>query len=524
IEARLYTVSRGILPIYVKSYYCRKCHTRYMPNYKVTGASEADAERVYFEELPHIMGATRTSYFEVKLIEVFQQAMVTLHASASGIVQWYNDGLQTPATNVPNNFVLNNKLTAELVYEAFFLHGLILDAYNRGVSLTLPNGGEQRDRMDRALEERNKRMVGMGQEFWAHRCKICMQLFQGSDGKIYAADAGTMDGVTMGFPCCSVEGICHIDLKTPKERFCPSHSDRKDKCFVAGCDLPPDKENKSLACSTPAHHERELEVRRRTHKGMRELLSRYLRRPWGEQDESSAVSTTESQPTAISDDPMPQTEGIELNVGTLFKAHNILGKVLGQLNRKWTHNEQLFVRPCGVIVSRCTFYHAESLTASADFLKVTFPTSRYPNCLPSFIFYDNNCSLLHHLWKQRDAYFNKTGMVVETWHAQSHKETDEFCRNWCLPSRFPELMKEGKKGGKEWRFNASAAEQANGWFGSYHPIVREMPCVRYNFYLDEMITLRNWVTVAKLEERGKAPVLVPEHVLKAEVVLIPGAN
>ncbi|KAK0421495.1 hypothetical protein EV421DRAFT_1917501 [Armillaria borealis] len=127
-----------------------------MPNYKVTGASEADAEHVYFEELPHIMGATRTSYFEVKLIEVFQQAMVTLHASASGIAQWYNDGLQTPATNVPNNFVLNNKLTAELVYKAFFLHGLILDAYNRGISLTLPNGGEQRDHMDRALEERNK--------------------------------------------------------------------------------------------------------------------------------------------------------------------------------------------------------------------------------------------------------------------------------------------------------------------------------------------------------------------------------
>lgn len=57
---------------------CTECHTRYMPNYKVTRASEADAERVYFEELPYIMGATRTSYFEVKLIEVFRQAMVTL--------------------------------------------------------------------------------------------------------------------------------------------------------------------------------------------------------------------------------------------------------------------------------------------------------------------------------------------------------------------------------------------------------------------------------------------------------------
>ncbi len=73
---------------------------------------------------------------------------------------------------------------AELVYEAFFLHGLLLDAYNQGASLSLPNSGEQRDRMDKALDERNKRMVGTGQEFWAHRCQICMQLFEGPDGKI----------------------------------------------------------------------------------------------------------------------------------------------------------------------------------------------------------------------------------------------------------------------------------------------------------------------------------------------------
>ena len=31
------------------------------------------------------------------------------------------------------------------------------------------------------------------------------------------------------------------------------------------------------------------------------------------------------------------------------------------LTRRWTHNEQLLVRPCGVIVSRATFFEAESL-------------------------------------------------------------------------------------------------------------------------------------------------------------------
>ena len=36
-------------------------------------------------------------------------------------------------------------------------------------------------------------------------------------------------------------------------------------------------------------------------------------------------------------------------------------KLKTMLTRRWTHNEQLLVRPCGVIVLRCTFYQAESL-------------------------------------------------------------------------------------------------------------------------------------------------------------------
>ncbi|PBL01432.1 hypothetical protein ARMGADRAFT_1043343 [Armillaria gallica] len=382
-------------------------------------------------------------------------------------------------------------MTGEMVYDAFFLHGLLLDHFNGHSRLSVPHRGLQRDRLTAALEERNIRMVGTGQEHWAHRCKICMHLFRGEDGKLYSVDAGTMDGVTMGHTCCSIEGICRVLLATPKDRFCPSHSDRKNKCFVAGCDQPPETINKSLACATPAHRDRELELRRCTQKGMKELIARYLRRP---RSETEAEETT----TPTSGDA---------------------GEV-GRLNRKWTHNEQLFVRPCGVIVSRCTFYNAESLTACNDFLKVTFPTSKYPNCLPSFIFYDNNCQLLRHAWRQEDTYYNKTGMVVETWHAKSHKETDEFCRQWCLPSRFPELMRVGRDGKPGWRFNASSAEQANAWFGGYHPIVREMPRCRYNFYLDEMITMRNRAVVAKLEARGESPMLVPEEVLREQVVLM----
>jgi hypothetical protein len=37
-------------------------------------------------------------------------------------------------------------------------------------------------------------------------------------------------------------------------------------------------------------------------------------------------------------------------------------KVKGKLARSWTHNEQLFVRCCGVIISRATFFGSEGIT------------------------------------------------------------------------------------------------------------------------------------------------------------------
>ncbi|KAK0217792.1 hypothetical protein IW262DRAFT_1463032 [Armillaria fumosa] len=486
-EARLYALTRGVLPIFVKSYYCHKCKTHFNANYQVQDAQQPEARRIYYDEMPEVLEVEETVFMEVRLIEAFRELMATLHASASGIAQWYNQGIATVATNVPNNLKYHAVMTGEMVYDAFFLHGLLLHHFNQHSRLSVPHGGQQRDRLMEVLEERNIRMVGTGQEQWAHRCKICMHLIRGPDGKLYSLDAGTMDGITMGHTCCSIEGICKELLATPKDRFCPSHSDRNNKCFVAGCQEPPDKANHSLACATPAHREREVELRRCTQKGMKELIARYLRRPRSEAEGSESTGPTVN-PTEATTTPGRAAQ-MEALFGVLLHAPKALNTVVGRLNRKWTHNEQLFVRPCGVIVSRCTFYNAESLTACNDFLKVTFPTSKYPNCLPSYIFYDNNCQLLRHAWKQRDTYYNKTGMVIETWHAKSHKETDEFCRQWCLPSCFSELMTVGHDGKPKWRFNASSAEQANAWFGGYHPIVREMPRCRYNFYLDEMITM-----------------------------------
>lgn len=66
---------------------------------------------------------------------------------------------------------------------------------------------------------------------------------------------------------------------------------------------------------------------------------------------------------------------------------------------------------------------------------------------------------------------------------------------------YPELMRPDGT----WYFNTSAAEQTNVWFGAYHSICREMIAVKFNFFLDEMIRLRNELTVAKLRAGGHNP-------------------
>lgn len=116
---------------------------------------------------------------------------------------------------------------------------------------------------------------------------------------------------------------------------------------------------------------------------------------------------------------------------------------------------------------------------------------------------------------QGDTYFSKCALPVDVFHYKSkHKKTDTWCTQHCNPALWPELMT--PEGG--WRFNSSAAEQANAWFGGYLAIVREMRVDRFNFFLDEMIRRRNVLTLADLKDQGQAPYLIPRKYMLQELV------
>lgn len=102
-------------------------------------------------------------------------------------------------------------------------------------------------------------------------------------------------------------------------------------------------------------------------------------------------------------------------------------------------------------------------------------------------------------------HFQRCALPVDVFHMKSkHKESDDFCNRWCNPALFPDLISNGK-----WRFNSSAAEMTNIWFGGYQAIVRDMRVERYNFFLDEMIKRRNRMIVGDLRHRGKRPYDIP---------------
>ncbi|KAG2036145.1 hypothetical protein BDR03DRAFT_934617 [Suillus americanus] len=241
-----------------------------------------------------------------------------------------------------------------------------------------------------------------------------------------------VDGVTVGHPCCSVCN-CHIPLSNNHHQFCPTHSSNDSNCSIIGCDLPVISGHRT--CLTPAHQH--VEKTYQLHGQLRFQLQECLTR--------SRVAHPNDA----------------------------------------THNEQLMVAPCGMMIARQTFFGAEGVVTVKDFIKNIYAG---PNAMkPDHIFFDNNCTLSKMV--KDDPFFEEIGLLVDVFHFNcKHSQSDTYCQENCNPADYPELLGDNGKG---WHFNSSIAEQTNGWFGGYHSICHEMLAHKFNFFCDELILRRN---------------------------------
>ncbi|KZT51760.1 hypothetical protein CALCODRAFT_442621 [Calocera cornea HHB12733] len=482
--AALYTLNNGAYPISTTSLKCRSCNTRYYINYARQQGPNQTWYRLYYQGMPTVLQSEKHLFFEEKLCQVFRSYTVLSHASASATAQFYHNTLA-------NNHIFNTGsyspplLRSEYISDLFDLYSLLLHHSEQGTQLALPDSaGSQSERLMAAMLTRNHFMAANGQEQWAHSCQGCRKFFD-REGEQYMLSCAVTDGVAIGRPCCAVHN-CTNPLSTNRTRYCLPHSTMETLCSVESCQAPVEPGHKT--CSSSQH---------------RQLEENYYAAG------QSALLLRDRLDRARSYSREGDTPDLGLPSGPR-RARKTDNDLKARFGRRSTHNEQLVVRPCGIIIARGTFYGAESLSSVAEFLRGVFPTQK---SMPDVLFYDNNCRLHQYLAGRGpiQQHFSKTALVVDVFHFKNHHSTkDVYCTTHCNPMAFPQLYDPETE---RWTFNSSACEQANAWLNNFHGIVREMLPVRYEFFLDEVIKARNRFLVDELRRNRQGPYLIDRRLL-----------
>ena len=178
-----------------------------------------------------------------------------------------------------------------------------------------------------------------------------------------------IDGVTIGHPCCSVHN-CHIPLRSQRDRFCPQHQGLNKQCAIKGCTLPAAKGSK--VCDLPLHAAVEKHhLARGT--AMFKLQGRLQR------SRMAGAGDVNLEVIEEGGDPLDEEEFEVDEHGRIVEKEDTgpddcpdkdmaapkTQKLILQVGRGRTHNEQIIVCPCGIITARVTFYGAEAVTSVA---------------------------------------------------------------------------------------------------------------------------------------------------------------
>ena len=335
----------------------------------------------------------------------------------------------------------------------------------------------------------------------------------------------------MGQPCCGVFR-CQEPLQNNGHRFCAAHFTSHDICAVVGCDNPVlevavvnpidghlshPKVTKKKTCSLPLHQEMEKKHHECSTGSFlyKERLQRAkISQPVDSFSNSRHVPEQDIQEdfeTFAVNDQDNVTMHTQKNtgmVGTLdhdvlpvpCPSKSVTGNQMlkAQFGSQRTHNEQTLVRPCGVIYARATMFGAEAVSNFLVMVKNAFSVPGAQK--PEHIFYDTNCDARQQA--EKDPWFKGIGMCVDAWHFHNkHAVTHQYCQLNCNPAQYPELIDPFRK----WFFNMSIAEQTNAWLGGYHSMCREMLPAKFDFFLDEMIHLRNIEVIGHLERQRHHP-------------------
>ncbi|KAG1844952.1 hypothetical protein DFJ58DRAFT_731030 [Suillus subalutaceus] len=411
----------GTVPAYSVQLYCESCKTTYHTNYKVIGDRHIYYD--YITALPDIVQIADHYFVDYQIARLWKAMM---HASC------------TSATNCAHiyNIALANAESTQFPGTKWFAKDTI----------------NQNEHFVEAMSDRNRRMRIYNQPLARrHFCVKCTRIYNHGDTANKLVSVVVVDGVVVSRPCCSIPN-CWVHLRTPQDRFCPTHSSRLNQCAIKGCARS--VMSGSLMCDIRAHQESEA-----------------LHTLWGKSrfhlhehlECSRAIHGRLANVQVGADDDADDDDGTQAIGEEEYDVK--LGKkkrLRAQFTHNYTHCEELIVAPCGMIHARETMHNAEGVGSVAEFIRRVF---RDPETRPTHVFFDNNCRLALHV--QNDPFFQDIGLSVDVFHFEcKHSKQDTFCQENCNPAAFPEL----KTDDGEWYFNSSACEQVNSWFGKFNPI------------------------------------------------------
>ena len=268
------------------------------------------------------------------------------------------------------------QVTSDQVYDGFTILSLLEDCKTQQATLVVPHGGLARDRFTEAVCARNERLRLSSQPEILHHCNKCTRFYSGMffpsnfNGLLILkfdiekkVSVVVIDGVTLGHPCCG-EPNCKVPLANNHDRFCPIHTHLNQICAVVHCSLPTVIGRKTCAFSG---HEAVENVHNERGQARFQLKERLRRAQLAHPRDAFPVEAANSISQLVDDDNTEEefdfnSRGQIIPVEEQLESTRKTTRTLrAQFGRKRTHNEQIFVAPCGIIIARETFYHAEAI-------------------------------------------------------------------------------------------------------------------------------------------------------------------
>ncbi|EGG01794.1 uncharacterized protein MELLADRAFT_91869 [Melampsora larici-populina 98AG31] len=514
IDGYLYDVD-GVHTIGIVTLKCPGCPTYYRPSYY----SKNRVRTYYSSNLGRNQETYQVSchfFMTHRLAELLREGTMLAHISNFNLANLFNrcyvDRLSLPSLDGAPT--IQPDLSDITCRDALDIHCLLLKSDTAGTCLRVDVSDDSlpsEKRYHQAMQDVLEWIALEGSKHRNHACSACVRVLPlpSEDGKpkLGYIRAVVTDGLTIGHWRCTAtqeqlrdlacedglpppKGPCTSPLERVSDRFCPLHHQRLGKrCVAQPCKS--DALDGQATCALQEHTEAYSKFK--AHITSNFALTSMLNRPGSNRPSDPTVHQDWNTAELVGLDNIQQGDEMDrLHEQGREGADATPSRI--SLSRARTHNDQLIVATCGVILARETFYHSEGVSAVRDFLLRTFPRK-----LPQVCFYDNACKLVDHIYHggSDSTRFLDTVIPVDPFHFHSHKESDEFCQYYTDPKLFPEL-----RDAHGWYFNSSAGECSNVWYGGFASMARNMHRIRFNFMMEDMTERRNDWLIKRLSKRA----------------------